>query len=180
MRIGIASALVLLWLLLWGDVSLANVVSGIAVATVLLAAFPEDRSDAARHLLRPLAAVRLLAWFIAQLVGANVLLTREVLSRRSRIRTGVVACELETTSSRVTTLITNLIALTPGTMTVATTYQPTTLYVHVLQLHDVEKVRSSVRRLESLVVAAFEPHRARSTPPAPTTGTAPHTRGEPT
>jgi multicomponent Na+:H+ antiporter subunit E len=158
MRIGIASSLVVLWLLLWGDLSVANVLSGIAIATLLLAAFPGDRrADAERYVIRPIAALRLTAYFLVQLVSSNILLVREVLSRRSRVHTAVVACQLETSSSRLTTVIMDLIALTPGTMTVEMSRDPTILYVHVLRLDDVEKVRASVSRLESLVVAAFGP-----------------------
>jgi multicomponent Na+:H+ antiporter subunit E len=164
MRVGIASALVALWVLLWGEASLANVLSGIVIAAALLAAFPGDRrADAARFVIRPFAALRLAGWFVVQLVGSNILLTREVLSPRSRVNTGVVACPLRTSSSRLTTVITNVIALTPGTMTVEITLEPTVLYVHVLRLDDVDTVRDSVSHLESLVLAAFGPLPGRST-----------------
>jgi multicomponent Na+:H+ antiporter subunit E len=161
MRIGIGAALVVLWVLLWGEASPANVLSGVAVSAMLLLAFPGDRrDDAVRYVIRPVAAARLACWFVVQLVGANVLLAREVLRRRSRLRTGVVACPLRTSSSRLTTVITNMIALTPGTMTVEVRDDPRTLYVHVLKLDDdVETVRASVRDLESRVLAAFGPLR---------------------
>jgi multicomponent Na+:H+ antiporter subunit E len=165
-RFGIGSALVVLWLLLWGDLSPANLLSGVVIATLLLAAFPRDRRDTQRYVIRPLAALRLVAWFAAQLVYSNIVLIRQVLSRRSRVKTGVVACELETSSSRLLTVITNLVALTPGTMVVETTFDPTTIFVHVLRLDDHESVRASVRRLEARVVAAFGPLPRRPGAPA--------------
>jgi multicomponent Na+:H+ antiporter subunit E len=168
MRIGIATSLVVLWILLWGDISAANLLSGILVSTALLAAFPGDRrDDAMRYVIRPFAALRLVGWFVVQLVRSNVLLTREVLSPRSRIRTGVVACPLRTTSSRLTTIVANVIALTPGTMTVDIDSSggdgaPPVLFVHVLKLDDVATVRRSVTDLESLVLGAFGPLPSRS------------------
>jgi multicomponent Na+:H+ antiporter subunit E len=161
-RFGIAFSLVVLWLLLWGDVSIANVLSGAAIAVLLLTAFPGDRRDAERYVIRPFAALRLAGWFAAQLVYSNLVLIRQVLSRRSRVRTGVVPCVLGTSSSRLVTVITNFIALTPGTMVVQTTFEPTTLYVHVLRLDGEEDVRASVRTLEERVVAAFGPLPRRS------------------
>jgi multicomponent Na+:H+ antiporter subunit E len=158
MRIGIASSLVGLWVLLWGDASIGNILSGVVLAAALLLAFPGDRrEDAVRYVIRPLAALRLTGWFVVQLVVSNVLLTREVVARRSRIHTGVVACPLQTSSSRLTTVITNMIALTPGTMTVEIGDDPRVLYVHVLKLDDVEAVRASVSDLEARVLAAFGP-----------------------
>ena len=157
-RIGIAASLVVLWTLLWGDLSAANLLSGTLVAVVLLAAFPGDRrDDAVRYVIRPVATMRLIAWFVVQLVRSNVLLTREVLSPRSRIHTGVVACPMRTSSSRVTTIVANVIALTPGTMTVDIDREPPVLHVHVLKLDDVDAVRQSVTELETLVLAAFRP-----------------------
>jgi multicomponent Na+:H+ antiporter subunit E len=164
MRIGIASALVALWVLLWGDLSVANVVSGIAIASALLLAFPGDRrADAVRFVIRPVAALRLVLWFAAQLVVSNVLLAREIVRRQSQVRTGVVACPMRTASTRLITVITNMIALTPGTMTVEMSEDPIVLHVHVLKLDDPDTVRADVRELEDRVLAAFGP-RAGSAP----------------
>jgi multicomponent Na+:H+ antiporter subunit E len=157
-RIGIASSLVVLWVLLWGDASLANLMSGVAIAAALLLAFPGDRrEDAVRFVIRPIAALRLIAWFLVQLVISNALIARVVISRRSSVRTGVVACPLRTSSSRLTTVITSMVALTPGTMIVEVGDEPRVLYVHVLKLDDAESVRASIRDLESRVLAAFGP-----------------------
>ena len=55
----------------------------------------------------------------------------------------------------VLTLIANIIALTPGTMTVDVTPDPPMIYVHFLLLSDVAEARRAVARLERLVVAAI-------------------------
>ncbi len=56
---GRAALLVGLWLLAWGDVSLANLLSGIAVAAAALLAFPPQRHAATELRLRPLGIARL-------------------------------------------------------------------------------------------------------------------------
>ena len=58
-------------------------------------------------------------------------------------------------SDELLTLITNLLALSPGTMPVELRHDPTVLYVHVLHLRDVEDVRDEIRRLTDLAVRAF-------------------------
>lgn len=158
MRVGLAGALVVIWVLLWGEASFANVASGVVIAIALLTVFPSDTPEGApRFVVRPLAFLRLVGYFVAQLVVSNILLTREVLSRRSRIRTGVVTCELRTGSTRIMTIVANLIALTPGTMTVDVEADPVVLHIHVLKLDDVEDVRAQVAHLEWLVLQAFGP-----------------------
>jgi multicomponent Na+:H+ antiporter subunit E len=147
--------LVGLWLLAWGDASVANVLTGTALAGVLLVAFPLERRPTSGVRLSPIGVARLMLYVLGQLVPSNVLVAREVLSRRSRVRTGILAYPVQHPSDEVITLIANVIALTPGMMTVETTRDPAVIYVHFLLLNDVEGARRAVARLERLVVAAL-------------------------
>jgi multicomponent Na+:H+ antiporter subunit E len=160
LTIFVPALLVALWLLAWGHITVANVVSGIAVAAVLLIAFPSDRRGRPRIRVHLLAVGRLLLYVMGQLVISNVLVAREILSRRSRIRTGVIAYRVEHPSDAVLTLIVNIVALSPGTMTVDVTRDPPIIYVHFLLLSDVDEARRAIARLERLVFAAIgDPHR---------------------
>jgi multicomponent Na+:H+ antiporter subunit E len=154
--VGLVVSLVALWLLLWGDLSVANVASGVLVALGLLAVFPLARpAGGTHHLVRPVALVRLVGYIAFELVISNLVVTRVILSPRPRTRTGVVACPLRTTSDRMVTVLCNLIALSPGTMMVDVSDD--TLYVHALLLRDLDKVRQDVDRLQRLLLAAFPP-----------------------
>jgi multicomponent Na+:H+ antiporter subunit E len=152
--------LVVVWLVLWGRVSVANLVSGSVVALVVVAIAGVSRSGQVH--VRPGAAARFVARFAVQLVVATAVVAREVVARRSRIRTGIVAVPLRGCSDGVATLIADTISLTPGTLTVEVRSDPLTLYVHVLHLRDVEQVRRSVRRIEVLAVRAFGSAEARA------------------
>lgn len=148
------TVLVAVWLLAWGEVSVANTLSGIVVAGALLVAFPAYRGTA-RPRVRPMGAVRLVLYVLGQLVPSNVLVAKQVVSRRSRIRTGVLAYRLDHPSDEVVSLMAHVIALTPGTMTVEATRDPWVLYVHFLLLDDLDRARATVARLERLAVAAL-------------------------
>lgn len=148
--------LTVIWVLLWGEPSVANVLSGIVVSSLLLAVFPGRRGtrpDLGRP--RPIGLVRFLAYVGVQFVVSNVLVAREIVTRRSRVRTGVVACRLRTESPSMIAFLANIVALTPGTMPVDVETDPPTLYVHVLMLKDPASARRDVARLESLAVRAF-------------------------
>jgi multicomponent Na+:H+ antiporter subunit E len=145
--------LVTVWLLLWGDVTPANLLSGLAVAGVVVAIAGARRSG--QITVRPVAAVRFVGHFAVQLVVATAVVAWEVVTPRNRIRTGIVAVPLHGCSDAVAALIADTISLTPGTLTVEVDRRPLTLYVHVLHLRDVERVRRDVRRIEVLAVRAF-------------------------
>ena len=55
----------------------------------------------------------------------------------------------------VLTLISNLLALSPGTMPIEIHWNPVVLYVHVLRLTDIDDVRREILHLTDLTVQAF-------------------------
>jgi multicomponent Na+:H+ antiporter subunit E len=142
-----------IWVLLWGDVSAANVISGLAVAVGVMALVGGAR--ASRVIFRPLPAVHFAAYFCFKLAEATAILAREVVTPQNNLRRGIVAVPLSGCSDRLATLIANAISLTPGTLTLELQPDPTTLYVHVLHLHDPDAVRRDIHRLEVLAVRAF-------------------------
>lgn len=153
-RLGMAAWLVVVWVALWGDVSAANVLSGLVLASVLLALFPM-RPRGVPGAFRPAAALRFAAYFTWKLVEASAVVTWEVLTPTNRINEGIVAVPIRGVSDTLTTLVANAISLTPGTLTLEILQEPTVLYVHVLHLHDIEAVRRGVQHLEVLAIGAF-------------------------
>lgn len=153
----IAVWLFVMWLLLWGDLNLANVASGLVLAVALVVVFPPDDTNDDPIVVRPLATVSFLTWFLWALVQTNVAVAKEVVlpAGRSDIRPAVVACSLRTGSGRLATIVANAITLTPGTLTVDARSRPAVLYVHVLSFESVEATRAEVADLERRVVAAF-------------------------
>lgn len=147
--------LVSLWLLAWGDLSPGNVLSGILLSAMLLVVFPPNTGRDGRPRPNPVAIVRLAAYIVRQLVTSNVLVAREILSPGSRVHTGVLAYQVRHPADEVITGIANIIALTPGTMTVEATNEPAIIYVHFLLLDDEDAARTSIGHLEDLVVAAL-------------------------
>jgi multicomponent Na+:H+ antiporter subunit E len=147
--------LALIWVLAWGTPTPANVLGGLAVAAVLMAVSPDTFPRRRRGWIRPVAIARFLGFVLVEVLKANVFLTREVLTRESRITTGVVAVPLPDCSDGLLTLVTNVMAVTPGTMPLEVTRDPTVMYVHVLVLGDVEQVRRDVQHLAALAYRAF-------------------------
>lgn len=155
-----------LWMLLWHDLSVANVLAGVAVggAVLVFARQPRVvRRDAdERPRIRPIAALRFVGYVVKDLVVANVVVAREVVARRSRINQGVIAVPLRSDSDVATMAVVGVINLSPGTVTIDVVGSPPVVYVHVLHLDSVDDVRADAQRLEQLFVEAFGSRRARS------------------
>lgn len=151
--------LVIVWVALWGDVSLANVLSGLVVAVGVTVLAPLPRAGRTT-VARPLAAGRFLLVLIGELVVASLAVARLTLLPAGRRRTDIIAFRVADTSPVVVTLVANAISLTPGTLTLDVA--GSTLYVHVLHADDLDAALAGMRRLAAAVVAAFG-----SCPPGP-------------
>ena len=153
---GYVVALAAIWVLLWGSASAANVLSGLAIAGVLVLLVPGLRKrSGGRYTFHLLGIGRLVGHMLIVTVRSNVQLTREVLTPQSRIRTAIVGVPLPGCSDELLTLITNLLAISPGTMPIELRQSPNVIYIHVLHLTDVEQVRREVLHLTDLTVRAF-------------------------
>lgn len=150
---GVTAWLVLVWLALWGEVSLANLLSGVVAAAGLLIAFPLG-SRLAPVQLHPLATARLAAVFAWALVVSTLEVARLVL-RPGPAHQGVVAVPLRTRSSVVLFVVANITSLTPGTLTVDVDEPSATLFVHALTARETIDVRARVQRFEHLVRRAL-------------------------
>ncbi len=157
---------VALWVALWHDVSVANVVSGALVGAVVLvvARMPvvSHGDDLARPRVRPFATLYFVGYVAYQLVEANLYLAWEIVTPRNKINVGVVAVPMRTESSLVANAVANVITLTPGSITIESLGSPPVLYVNVMHLHDVEELRTELLRIEELAVRAFGSEIARA------------------
>lgn len=159
--------LVVAWVALWRDVSVANTASGIVVAVAVVWLFPP--ANAAPLGVRPFALLRFLAATAVSILRANLVVAWEVVTPSNQINEGVVAVELASSNPVVITLVSHAIILAPGTMVIdidkGTDDRPTQLYVHVLHLRSIDEVRNEVLALEALALAAVS---GRNDPGTPT------------
>lgn len=154
-RWSLSPILLIVWLLLWGEPSVSNIASGVAVIAVVLLVFDQGRRTH-RHRLSPWGTLRLITRFLIDLVTSSVQVVLAVLAPSPRRRrAGVVAVPLNCDSPLVLKTVSDLLCLTPGTLTVEIDLQPTMLYVHVLGLTDPDAVRRDVQALERRVLAAL-------------------------
>lgn len=154
-RFALTAWLLVVWLALWGSVTVANVAGGLVVAAAVQLLPDPHPVRGARFRLRPLAALRFLGYFLYKMVEASLVVAREVVTRDDRINTGIVAVTLEGASDSLVTVVACAYGLMPGASAVEVRRNPPTVYVHVLHLRSVEEVRRDIRRLEVLAVRAF-------------------------
>lgn len=156
-RVLLAVGLAGMWVALWGDAGLGTVVAGLGAGALIVVATPMPSSNR-RMVLRPLAALRFVGWFVVQLIASTWSVALLVISPASRDAQGVVIeVRLAERAYAVRTLVAHSISLTPGTLTVDVGADGRTLYVHVMEATGVERARASIAALEERACSAFAP-----------------------
>jgi multicomponent Na+:H+ antiporter subunit E len=145
--------LTVLWVALWQDISVGNVLGGLCIA--LLVVYVSGQVPPGSSVFRPIACAHLVVYFLSQLVGSTVAVARAVLAPRRFVHPEVVTVELHVTSDSLLAVVAAAITATPGTLAVDATLEPPAVTVHVLDGRDPDRVRANVGRLEALVEAAF-------------------------
>lgn len=149
---------VVLWEALWGRFTLANLLTGVIVSLVLVLVvrLPDAPLGSYRvKRFRPLRALWFLLYFAVKVVQANVVLAWEIITPGDHTEPGIIGVPIPEVSDAVVTLIANAFTLTPGSLTIEVTQDPTVVYVHVLHLHDPEKVRAELAHFAAIAVRAF-------------------------
>jgi len=149
--------LTLVWVGLWGSVSWANLLAGVAISVALVVLLPLTDVPV-RRVVHLRALLRFAGVFAYDLFSASLQVTLLVLRPRLQLRQAVLAVRVRSASDGLLTLLADTISLTPGTLTLEVDRPRSTLYVHVLDVGEgpdaVERMRSSLQHIESLAIAA--------------------------
>ncbi len=149
--------LVLVWNLLWGTWSWANLISGtvLAFAVTVLLPLPPVVGGAR---IRPVAFLVFLGSFAVDLVVSAAQVAWQTI-RPSGIRnSAILSVQLRSDSDLLLTIVAEATALVPGSLVIDMDRERQTLAVHVLHVtdhDDVARRRASVLATEDRVVRAF-------------------------
>lgn len=146
-----------LWVLLWGDLSWANVLGGLALALLVTALLPMPRVDFHGRL-HPWSMLYLLYRFVVDLVVASAQVAWLAIDPRRTPRSAVIRVQLRSHSDLYLTLTAELVSLVPGSIVVEAHRVTGTLYVHTLDLDmsgGLEAARNHVLASEALVLRAL-------------------------
>ncbi|QIS38789.1 Na+/H+ antiporter subunit E [Clavibacter capsici] len=146
--------LVILWLLLWGHVTVISVVTGIVLALLVTRVFYLPPVELSGRFDLRWAAI-LLGHFAVDLVRASFQVAAQAFDWRSVPVNSVIAVHLHTRSDFVMTLTAEVVSLVPGSIVVEADRERSILYLHALGTptpEDVERVRATTLKVESRIV----------------------------
>lgn len=145
-----ATALILsvVWLGLTASFSPANIVLALIIGGVtsqLVKRVAPERKVRGRWPGRILALLGFAGFYLKELFVANLRVAADVVTPRLRARPAIVAIPIEPMSDLELVILSNLLTMTPGSLTLHVSDDRRTLYVHIMYLDDPDHVRRHIR-----------------------------------
>lgn len=159
-RLVTIAALTLAWCGMWQQISIANVISGAAVAAVVLSTGLGTRGKGS---IRMVPLMRLLWMVLVDLVKSTIDVAKEIVRPANTISEAIVAVEIPAHAKQHFLLLIVAITLTPGTAVVDADPDTGTLYLHLLHHERLAEVEAHVAALAELADQALPAHTPTST-----------------
>jgi multicomponent Na+:H+ antiporter subunit E len=138
--------LALIWAAATGEFTLLNFVIGFAIGYAILFFVRRDLGTGS-YVARVPRMISFAGFYLWQLILSNLRVAYEVITPGHFMKPGVVAVPLDAETDAEITLLSNLITLTPGTLSLDLSPDRKTLYVHVMYIDkDVETTREEIKR----------------------------------
>ncbi len=158
LRVWVLCWLMLVWVLLWGKATPANIIGGFAVALMitLLLPLPAVPVEGRVH---PLSLVKLIVVVAYQLVLSSVQVAWLAIRPGPPPLTAVLRARLAIKSDLVLALAVNIFTIIPGSMVLEVDQERRLIYVHVIDVGNekaVARFYQQIEQIERLLVATFE------------------------
>ncbi|MGP4071442.1 Na+/H+ antiporter subunit E [Piscibacillus sp. B03] len=133
-----------LWMFLWESYDFQSFFTGYLVGMALLFFLRRFVPDA-YYLERVWKIITLILLFIKELVLSTWSVVKLAYKPKLKVEPGIFALPTDLKSNWEITLLANLISLTPGTLSVAVSDDYTTIYIHAMDMPDVEEEINDIK-----------------------------------
>jgi multicomponent Na+:H+ antiporter subunit E len=149
--------LVVVWILLWGTWSWANLLSGLVVGLGVMLLLPLPPVVGGTRV-RPLPLLRFVGHFLGDLAVSGAQVAWRALSPGGVQQGAIVRVQLRADSDLLLTVVAETVSLVPGSLVLDLDREQRLISVHLLHaddLADVERQKADILATEERIVRAF-------------------------
>jgi multicomponent Na+:H+ antiporter subunit E len=96
-------------------------------------------------LIKPLRIAWFVLFYLKELFLANLRVAHDVITPGYYMKPGIIAIPLDTKSDLEIIALTNLVTMTPGTLSLDVSTDRRMLYIHAMYIDDLEGLRSEIK-----------------------------------
>ncbi len=136
--------LMLMWVILTGDTSFSNFTFGFLLSFIILRIITGNRDERKYFRLVP-RVIGFILFFIYELILANLQAAYFIIVSHKNLKPGIVGVPLDAKSDLEITFLTNLVSLTPGTLSIDVSKNRKVLYVYSMNIKDRDKFVNNIK-----------------------------------
>lgn len=150
------AVLALIWVVLWGNYSLVDLLVGLALGWLITVTFPLPPIHYHGRL-RPIGMIVLVWTVLRDLAVSSWRLTVAALSPRQRFSPGVIRVDLRSHNDLYQVITAEVISIVPGSIVIDARRTRRVLYLHLLEVTqaDVAQAKADALHIERLVLRAL-------------------------
>lgn len=153
---GLNIILAIAWVAFTGSVSLVGLITGFVIGYGALWLI-QPLIGSSTYFRRVTAWIKLVIMFHFELIVSSLAVAIDVLTPRHRARPAIIEVPLDVQTDTGILLVTNLISLTPGTLSLDVSEDRKTLLVHAMFADDPDALRKGLKEgMERWVIDAVE------------------------
>jgi len=136
--------LAITWAAVSGELTVSNLLAGflIGYGVLWLVSRPLGQT---KYFAKVGQVSRFAVYFLWEMLVATLRVAIDIVTPQHLMRPAILAIPVNSESEAETTMLANVITLTPGTLSLDVSPDGKTLYVHVMYAQDVEAVRQSIQ-----------------------------------
>lgn len=136
----------LVWVALTGTLNYTNFLFGFVLGFFILWLLARNSKKVEKDYFYKVPKVMLfLLYFIHDILKANLEVAREIMTPKLNMKPGIIAYKHNLISDFEITMLTNIIALTPGTMVLKISDDKSIVYIHSFYLGDKNKFKERLK-----------------------------------
>jgi len=145
----------IVWLFFTGSMNLLNIFLGLLLSYILFLIYG-NFSVSNRRKIKILKILNLFAYFIWELILANLRVALEVVRPKLSMTPAIIEVPLEITRPYELLIFTGMVTLTPGSLTINFTDDNKTVYIHTMYYTSADEFRSYIKNgFEKKIIEAF-------------------------
>lgn len=133
------------WAALQGALTPANLLTGYVLGYAVLVLLTRGGVLERRYAGKVWTFLGLFAYFVYELILANLRLTRDIVRGRLATRPGVIRVPLDVSTDGEILMLAALINLTPGSIALDVSADRRWIYVHVMHIHTPDAARREIK-----------------------------------
>lgn len=98
-----------------------------------------------------------IVFYLKEILVSSLFVAWDIITPKNYMKPGIVEVPIDLKSETAIIALANLIAMTPGSLTLDMTPDKKKMYIHVMYLHDKEEfIRKTKRQIEQRIQKIFE------------------------